>query len=1170
VLALLLTTLAIGASVAAFHFGRMADTEKGLRIEAQDARQDAEQAKEAALDSEAKSRQTLVEISTSYGLVSAERNDSGQGVLWFAHAARLAGSGTEQEQANRARVTTWSRQAFQPVRALPHNETPLRSLAFHPKGQYLLTHAGRFRANTGVPYEEECTLWDLGKEAPSAWPVGITKVSSAAWSPDGRRLAVGTPEGAVVLGAFPAGAEIRRIPYGGTIHQLLFSPDGHYLAIASANTARVWDCQAKAFATPELEHPGPVITLAFHPRGQRLATGCLDHKARVFAVPMATEGPLFPPVPHHQRIGDYRSGPIAPAFVDEGRGLLTVPDHPTGSDRRLIWRDAESGTVVHFISPPAKQGVYGVCAVAVSPDSRIFAVGHFGVTQIWEVARGEKGGRPLLRSRERQVTGEVDAVVVAADAVVAAAFSPDGRTLLIGSRDRTVQRWSVPDGKALGGPLTHPTGVNLVAFSPDGRLLATAQGGGLVRIWAAPTDNPCDSSLPLDGAVSNGKCSPDGRFVLPTGSTNRNCSLHSTQVYEVATGQPAGPSLIGGGIILDAAFSPDAGQVAALVSLAGSYRDRQSRRNHVTNIQPGQLKLWDWRTGQLTCAPLTTPSEPRSLDYSPEGQRLAVLCAGGQVLMIHPVTGQILKQWQADAYTGNGNGVWNNGMLRFSPDGQSLMTFGTNSVVRVWEAVSGQERYAALTHGKKCYDAQFSADGRLLVTASEDRSVRVWDVATGQPLANSLLHPSGVITAVFSRDGTQVLTGCSDHMARLWDWQAGRLVCPALEHESTIISGAFHPNGRWVLTVSENGVFRVWDGQTGKPVTPPLPTGNGSGISLAVTPDGNYAVVGGWAARYDRWTALQVFYFGDLSDAASDLDDLCTWGELLSGRRVHDGSGVTNLTAEEWLTRWREYRQRHPGPDRIEPADPLSYHWREARANEAAQQWSAAIPYLDRLIAAHPTVGPLYARRGVAHAELEQWEKALADFTRASELRPDDVLAIGSSRARLCLAAGDEAVYRRVCADLLQRFGMGASIANARETVWTSALRPDAVPDPSQLVRIAVRVVAQEPKGAIYLRSLGAALYRAGRFEEAIQQLNAAIAAQNGDGLFEDWLFLAMAHHRLGHAAEARQWLDKTIQWEAKRKDDAEPLDWVARWELQILLHEAKELIEGKAKEPKK
>src|SRR5262249_7662911 len=71
--AVLVTAVAIGASVAAFHFGRMADTEKDLRIEAQQARQDSEQARQdseqardAAVDSQKKSHQTLTDMYASY------------------------------------------------------------------------------------------------------------------------------------------------------------------------------------------------------------------------------------------------------------------------------------------------------------------------------------------------------------------------------------------------------------------------------------------------------------------------------------------------------------------------------------------------------------------------------------------------------------------------------------------------------------------------------------------------------------------------------------------------------------------------------------------------------------------------------------------------------------------------------------------------------------------------------------------------------------------------------------------------------------------------------------------------------------------------------------------------------------------------------------------------
>jgi hypothetical protein len=50
-----------------------------------------------------------------------------------------------------------------------------------------------------------------------------------------------------------------------------------------------------------------------------------------------------------------------------------------------------------------------------------------------------------------------------------------------------------------------------------------------------------------------------------------------------------------------------------------------------------------------------------------------------------------------------------------------------------------------------------------------------------------------------------------------------------------------------------------------------------------------------------------------LTPSPLEPDDLGVWGEIVSGQRIEAGGGVTNLTAEEWLRRWRDFRGRHPG-----------------------------------------------------------------------------------------------------------------------------------------------------------------------------------------------------------------------------------------------------------------
>jgi tetratricopeptide (TPR) repeat protein len=122
-------------------------------------------------------------------------------------------------------------------------------------------------------------------------------------------------------------------------------------------------------------------------------------------------------------------------------------------------------------------------------------------------------------------------------------------------------------------------------------------------------------------------------------------------------------------------------------------------------------------------------------------------------------------------------------------------------------------------------------------------------------------------------------------------------------------------------------------------------------------------------------------------------------------------------------------------------------------------------------------------------------------------------------------------------------------------------------------VQLAERAVMSKANDWNYLSTLGGVLLRAGRHQDAIQRLDEAVKSFGQDG--DPWtqLLLAMAHHRLDHAEEAKKWLDRALPAvENALKNGLEgvpgrntplPLDAMHRLELQFLRREAEALVKG-------
>ncbi len=192
-------------------------------------------------------------------------------------------------------------------------------------------------------------------------------------------------------------------------------------------------------------------------------------------------------------------------------------------------------------------------------------------------------------------------------------------------------------------------------------------------------------------------------------------------------------------------------------------------------------------------------------------------------------------------------------------------------------------------------------------------------------------------------------------------------------------------------------------------------------------------------------------------------------------------------------------------------------------------RWDDAAAAFTSAIERQPKYRKCWVLRSDLYAELGLWNLARADLEAAFQLSPPDQTWRWVGITRLQLDAGDTPGYLKMCTQMYERFHGTVKDVEAIELLRAIVQAPRAAIAPQETVDVARSIVETNPGIAWYRYVLGLAEYRAGHFQQAIEELKQSYLV---DPAWQarplNLPILAMAYHHLGQQEAAERALADT------------------------------------------
>ncbi|MFQ5991973.1 MAG: WD40 repeat domain-containing protein [Nitrospiraceae bacterium] len=310
-------------------------------------------------------------------------------------------------------------------------------------------------------------------------------VWTVAYSPDGLTLASGGGDRLVRLWEIETGRILKSLRgHTQDIRAALFTPDGQALATASEDrTIRLWNPrtgEATKLLFTRYDHG--VCSLSLSPDGLMLARGSHNKDIKIWEVTTGTE--LMTLLGKDQYDHHWS---VCVAFSPDGVHLVSGND----IGKLKLWEVLPSG------------------------EEKVAHVGH------WKEVEDSDDSENRGFFIDDQLGGFQQPMEYWIGAL---AFTPDGKTLVTGSRDSTIKFFEIPAMKEIRTLKGHSAWVRSLAISSDGKVLVSASDDQTIKLWDLTNGRHFKTLKGHTGAVRCVTFSPDG-LRLASASWDRTIKL---------------------------------------------------------------------------------------------------------------------------------------------------------------------------------------------------------------------------------------------------------------------------------------------------------------------------------------------------------------------------------------------------------------------------------------------------------------------------------------------------------------------------------------------------------------------------------------------------------------------------------------------------------------------